>query len=455
MTGGRPRAVRSGVAVILWTALLAMSLRLSLLPGVVLFGGACVVAWRACVMFPNRRALWINLAGLSAVLLLAELCCLIFLGGGHRGDPKTQAARVQERPGARPVRDVSMLDVPRPNGVWKPDESWIRLPELDDGAVYWYPDVLEATENGFLQLKPNAKARSVRLQKGVVRYDATYTSNQYGLRDTPAADPTKPTVAFFGCSFAFGRGLNDHETLPNQFVLQSGRRFSALNFAMAGHAPNNALMMFEEEKERTSTAGTTVAAGVYVTMWDHPRRIVGGRFWTKGYPRYVLRAGVPVREGVITRAFEYRPGIWGTREEVLYILRKFALLDVLIDATIKQDSFLANLLLEARARRNIDLYAAVLKRASDIFEARYHAPFVVVGWLRDKPEDRAIYQALMRAGLRVIDLSDLISGKEDALTIPNDGHPNAVANRLVAERLLTYFQAMKVGSGPQPIPESD
>jgi hypothetical protein len=121
--------------------------------------------------------------------------------------------------------------------------------------------------------------------------------------------------------------------------------------------------------------------------------------------------------------------------------------DVLIDATIRQDSFVANVLLAARARKNLDLYAAILKRASDTFEARYHAPFVVVAWLRDKPDDRAIYQALMKTGLRVIDLSDLISGKEDTLTIPNDGHPNALANGLVADRLLSYLQAMNGGSG--------
>src|SRR6266545_3085844 len=448
MTGGRAGVVRFGLTVIVWLALVAVCLKVSLLPGVALFGGACVVSWRACVMVPNRRALWINLGGLSAVLLLAELCCRIFLNGGHRGDPKVAAAprRVQEQQaGARPMKDVSTLDVPSPNEAWKPDDSWIRLPELDDGGVYWYPDVLEATENGFLQLKPNAKARSVRLQKGVVRYDATYTSNQHGFRNTPAADPTKPTVVFLGCSFAFGRGLNDDDTLPNLLVLHSGRQLSAMNFAMAGHAPNNALMMFEEEKERPSTEGLNVAAGVYVTMWDHPRRILGGRFWTKGYPRYVLRNGLPVRDGVITRSLDYRPGMWGLRERALYNLRKVAFLDVLIDAGIQQDSFLSNALLDARARHNLDLYTAILKRVSEIFEARYHAPFVVVAWLRDTPDDRAMYQALMNAGLRLIDLSDLISGREDSLTIPHDGHPNAFANGLVANRLLTRLQGMRIG----------
>lgn len=53
---------------------------------------------------------------------------------------------------------------------------------------------------------------------------------------------------------------------------------------------------------------------------------------------------------------------------------------------------------------------------------------------------------LAHSGLRVIDLDDLLSRELETITIHYDGHPNVIANGLIADRLLVYLDAMGAGS---------
>jgi hypothetical protein len=48
-------------------------------------------------------------------------------------------------------------------------------------------------------------------------YDVHYTTDENGFRKTPSIKFDKSTkgIVFFGCSFAFGQGLNDSLVMPN------------------------------------------------------------------------------------------------------------------------------------------------------------------------------------------------------------------------------------------------
>ncbi len=52
-------------------------------------------------------------------------------------------------------------------------------------------------------------------KSGATIYDATYSIDRDHLRQTRSC-ASGPTVGFFGCSFTFGEGLNDADTLPQQ-----------------------------------------------------------------------------------------------------------------------------------------------------------------------------------------------------------------------------------------------
>ena len=71
-------------------------------------------------------------------------------------------------------------------------------------------------------------------------HNVTYTTESNGLRVAPPwrKNDLAGTVLFFGCSFTFGEGLNDSETLPYQVGIQSGGRYRTLNFASLDIDPN-------------------------------------------------------------------------------------------------------------------------------------------------------------------------------------------------------------------------
>jgi hypothetical protein len=414
--------------ILLWLVLTAISGKESfheytyLFPGLFLFGGAAAVAITACKVVPRHRIIWANVGGVAVALLLVEIFCLVVLHAGYYGGPGRNVKLMKE---SKPI--VRMKDNEEPDVVWT---------TVKEGrGINYFPSegIWDQESPQRCRMRPNARMRSKRVVDGMIVYDVTYTTNEHGFRITPAAIPGKPTVAFWGCSFTFGMGLNDDQTLPNQFVVHSKGRFSAINFGLPGHSPNNALAFLEENGEHSITAGTNIVAGVYFTMDDHPLRVMGKRPGAKGYPRYVIRNGVAVRNGF----FEDTSGYIQYSEDV----------NSLLDQTILKNLgkvAIADVLLKGLTGYDNKLYVAVLKRMAEIFEERYHAPFVVVTWLCQTLQNRAQYEALERAGLRLVNLKDLFREEHSIIGIPNDGHPTAYANAYIADRLLDRLEKMGI-----------
>lgn len=68
--------------------------------------------------------------------------------------------------------------------------------------------------------KPSAALKETLTRGGAEIYSCTYHIDQNGNRITPFADSDERnfTALFLGCSFTFGTGVNDDETLPAQFA---------------------------------------------------------------------------------------------------------------------------------------------------------------------------------------------------------------------------------------------
>ena len=121
-----------------------------------------------------------------------------------------------------------------------------------------------------------------------VLFDVNYTIDSNGLRVAPPwrQDDLAGTVLFFGCSFTFGEGLNDSETLPYQVGIQSGGRYRTFNFAFEAYSP--AQMLAEIEHSMVSrVVDTTPRDAYYIAIPDHVWRVAGRVPWARA-PRYVL-----------------------------------------------------------------------------------------------------------------------------------------------------------------------
>ncbi|MEK7355418.1 MAG: hypothetical protein AAB250_03165 [Bdellovibrionota bacterium] len=126
--------------------------------------------------------------------------------------------------------------------------------------------------------EPNSKlVTRMRDPAGSVLYDIEYEFDDFGHRRGPARDSAEVFDLFLGCSFTFGTGLRDSETLPAAFARLHPDRH-VYNFAMAGYGPSDLLA-----RARAQNPSTIVREGAgrifYVFIDDHVRRALGSFAW--------------------------------------------------------------------------------------------------------------------------------------------------------------------------------
>ena len=110
----------------------------------------------------------------------------------------------------------------------------------------------DARDIGSLPI-PNSTTEFREFLGGRLIADVTYTIDANGLREIPASSQCRARkVAFFGCSFMFGHGVEDDQTLPYYFVQDSSGAFEGFNFAGEGWGPASDA---QRNRERLRTAG--------------------------------------------------------------------------------------------------------------------------------------------------------------------------------------------------------
>src|SRR5580700_8970859 len=82
------------------------------------------------------------------------------------------------------------------------------------------------------------------------------------------------TIVFLGCSYAFGSGLEDNETLPYQLGVQSAGRYRTFNFSFEGYSPAQMLAQIEHGIVRRVVDGSPQYA-YYIAIPHHVWRVAG------------------------------------------------------------------------------------------------------------------------------------------------------------------------------------
>ena len=78
---------------------------------------------------------------------------------------------------------------------------------------------------------------------GETLYAVVYSVDKRGLRVEPPLAPGHGDrcVLFFGCSYTFGEGVNDAETLPYRTGVLAEGRLRMINFGLHGYGPHQML----------------------------------------------------------------------------------------------------------------------------------------------------------------------------------------------------------------------
>lgn len=268
------------------------------------------------------------------------------------------------------------------------------------------------------------RASCRRLVDGRAVLDFAYSLDEHGLRPAPG-DPAGATILFFGCSFTFGIGLADDETLPAQLSLALGLRYNVRNLAFNGYGPHHMLHLLEQGLP-AGIVGGGVQRIFYVAIPDQVSRAAGLAWWGKRAPHYSVGPDGEAR--LQSREFAWplpitppqglrnsRLAIWAWSTAVAW--------------------------LKTRTEWQLDLFEAILRKANRLARQSLGVPLTVVLWDDGSELSNGIRERLARLGLETILVSQALPADRGAVyTMPGDGHPTALANRLLARRLAELIE---------------
>jgi hypothetical protein len=117
--------------------------------------------------------------------------------------------------------------------IWEPKEVTVVSPPY--GLYTTRPIIGEGPDRAglFHQQKTDQST-------GATVYNVDYSIDSNLLRHTQSCE-TGPAIVFFGCSFMFGAGLNDADTLAQAFADSLDRKERVLNLGFPGYGPQQFL----------------------------------------------------------------------------------------------------------------------------------------------------------------------------------------------------------------------
>lgn len=273
------------------------------------------------------------------------------------------------------------------------------------------------------QARPGRYTSKKLSADGDVVYDVAYTIGEDGFRITDLSNSNmRIRINFFGCSFTFGEGLNDKETLP-YFLHALDDGISVKNFGFHGYGVHQALRILESRRD------TKGDVNFLLTMPWHAERSACIPDYSRGTPRYVLSADGQLR---LDGTCDNQSG-----QEYSLITRTLLLHHSRIYQLIRES------VLPETKDWQMELYLAIIQEIKNLSHARNQR--FVVGfieadntWVDRKYSNAKIVERITEMGIDVIDLT--LGQSKDYYIHQVDRHPSAMANLARAKLLREYLR---------------
>ena len=254
-------------------------------------------------------------------------------------------------------------------------------------------------------------------------WNVRYSTDEFGRRRTvfPGTQTPTATAVFFGCSFLFGEGSEDADTIPSCFCKESSG-YLAANYGVPGWGTQHMLALLESG-QLPAQMFMPAKLGVYLYLPEvHEARVVGDmdivNGFGSGFPYYELNAtGQPERNGSFASGRPVTSLFYG----LLGKSRTRALL---------------GLNFPRRQPQHYLLTAAVIARARDLFLQQFpDSRFIVVAY-PDPDSETLTLKTCRENGLEVLDLRQLFDPAHPSFQHEGDGHPTPAANAAVANAIV-------------------
>jgi hypothetical protein len=262
-------------------------------------------------------------------------------------------------------------------------------------------------------------------------FNVHYTVDHLHKRVTPDYDSVKKEYAlFFGCSIAFGEGLEDNQTFAYQ-IQQKSKRYNSYNFSCSSTGSNYMLALLQNISLKSQVREEKGKA-FYIFFWDHMYRSIGAmdRYtsWMHMSPYYYLKNGKIVHE----KMFKDGRPIISTIYENIYqsnIVKYFQL-----DFPLSLND------------THFDLVTEMIAESKRCYEKQFgNDEFYVVlypNYVEYTEEQlNTLKRFLKQKHIKFVDLTKVIKYSVK-YTLGGDPHPNANTNKLLSNSLLNEMKKM-------------
>lgn len=267
---------------------------------------------------------------------------------------------------------------------------------------------------------------SARMMKsGEVLYNVLVETDEYGQRITPLGKQRAPKnhLIFWGCSFVMGEGVNQNETLPF-YTANATDTYRAYNMGIYGGTISDA-WVYTNELNNLDSIKEPKGVGLYIFLDDHIVRYKGNTQylgqWLAGRP--LVR---PDSEGRVRLL-----GPWGKARPF------FVALSRLIESSVFLTAI--HFSIPSVQEKDVEDFIKVVASVRDAYWKKFGAdnPFIVVLYFQNAMFYAPHVKALLeKAKIQYLDYTSLYleNLSESQLRIHgNDGHPNALAHKIVGE----------------------
>lgn len=247
-------------------------------------------------------------------------------------------------------------------------------------------------------------------------YNVYETTYQNGFRYTECDFDTEKNYVFLGCSFIYGLGVNDNQTLPYLFYKLSKFKIGVLNCGVPGTGSNSALNILQNNVVRKFIEqDKKIEKFIYLVIFDHIRRNFRDEFEQDNpADNYIFANNKFIK---ICQPFSFFTDTFARS----YIFRKFFF----------------NLIKDNGQTFYKEYFINSLFKMNDIVENCYNSKLTVIFWDHGGYVwDNDFIEKLKNKNLDILVLPEF----DDSCFIPNDGHPNEKANRKIAKILLKHFE---------------
>ncbi len=252
-------------------------------------------------------------------------------------------------------------------------------------------------------------------------YTTTHVDRRRITRPLPwyRRDDRQCDIWILGCSFTYGDGLSDHETMP--WIVQSkAPAFNVVNLAFNAYGTLHSLLLFREELAK----GVRPKVLVLTYASFHDERNTLSRNWLKVHYRINPSVVLPYAE--VNDQGELAVKSWSGACRELPLIRfssVMRLADELYD------------LIDASISNERETTKAIIREIAEICR-RKEICLVIAGLMKTEPT-RLMLDWSRELGAHPINIA--VPGEKEYY-LPFNKHPNAKAARLYAERLTAFLK---------------